>query len=174
MLWRSVGNAHAVEHGFKLRLCRGPGDLGELFLFPREVHEKTAHGGKTVPCFLPAEGSGGVGDLVGDVLAAGAGETMQELAAEIAELHHVAVDLIVSEELHAFILRHFVLVKAVPDVGIDEVCAFDGAAIVGDLPRAAGEPAVLFEDLLVIFVDEAVIIGLKTLRLIKCQKHGAF
>ena len=24
------------------------------------------------------------------------------------------------------------------------------------------------------FVDEAVIIGLKTLRLIKCQKHGAF
>ncbi len=26
----------------------------------------------------------------------------------------------------------------------------------------------------VFFVDEAVIIGLKTLRLIKCQKHGAF
>ena len=25
-----------------------------------------------------------------------------------------------------------------------------------------------------IFADEAVIIGLKTLRLIKCQKHGAF
>lgn len=24
------------------------------------------------------------------------------------------------------------------------------------------------------YVDEAVIIGLKTLRLIKCQKHGAF
>ena len=25
-----------------------------------------------------------------------------------------------------------------------------------------------------VFADEAVIIGLKTLRLIKCQKHGAF
>ena len=25
-----------------------------------------------------------------------------------------------------------------------------------------------------IYADEAVIIGLKTLRLIKCQKHGAF
>ena len=25
-----------------------------------------------------------------------------------------------------------------------------------------------------VYIDEAVIIGLKTLRLIKCQKHGAF
>ena len=29
-------------------------------------------------------------------------------------------------------------------------------------------------ELVDVFADEAVIIGLKTLRLIKCQKHGAF
>ena len=29
-------------------------------------------------------------------------------------------------------------------------------------------------ELVDVYADEAVIIGLKTLRLIKCQKHGAF
>ena len=78
---------------------------------------------------------------------------MQELAAEIAELHHVTVDLIVAEELYALLFRHFVLVKAVPDVGVDEVRTLDGAAVIGDLPRAAGDIAVLLENLLVVFVE---------------------
>ena len=76
---------------------------------------------RRLPACSPAEGGGGIGDLVGHVLAARGGQAVQELAAERAELHELAVDLIIRKDAHALFLGHLVFIQAVPDVGIDEV-----------------------------------------------------
>ena len=75
---------------------------------------------------------------------------MQELAAERAELHELAVDLIIRKDAHALFLRHLVFIQAVPDVGIDEVRAAHGVALVRDGPGAAGALAVGLENVLVV------------------------
>ena len=78
---------------------------------------------------------------------------MQEFAAEIAELHQLAVDLKIVEHAHALLLRHLVFIQAVPHVGVDEVRAAHGVAVVRDLPRAAGDAAVGLHDLLVVLIQ---------------------
>ena len=74
---------------------------------------------------------------------------MQELAAERAELHELAVDLKIRKDAHALVLGQLVFIQPVPDVGIDEVRAAHGVALVRDRPCAAGELAVGLQNLLV-------------------------
>lgn len=74
---------------------------------------------------------------------------MQEFAAERAELHELAVDLKIRKDAHALVLGHLVFIQSVPDVGVDEVRAAHGVALVRDRPCAAGELAVGLQDLLV-------------------------
>ena len=88
-------------------------------------------------------------DLIGHVLAARGRQTVQELAAERAELHELAVDLKIRKDAHALVLGHLVFIQAVPDVGVDKVRAAHGVALVRDRPCAAGELAVGLQNLLV-------------------------
>ena len=88
---------------------------------------------------------------------------MHEFAAEVPQLHQLAVDLIVVEDAHALFLRHLVFVEAVPHIGIDEVRAAYALAVIGDKVAAAGERAVLLHDLLVLLIQLVALGELKNL-----------
>ena len=147
---RSAAAEPRVEEGVELLLRRGKLQLRRDAAAAREIHQQAAHGRQAVAGLLPAEGGGGVGDLVGHVLAARSRQTVQELAAERAELHELAVDLVVGKDAHALFLRHLVFIQAVPDVSIDKVRAAHGVALVRDGPAAAGALAVGLQNAFVV------------------------
>ena len=78
-----------------------------------------------------------------------AGKAPKKQAFTDAELHELAVDLKIRKDAHALVLGQLVFIQPVPDVGVDEVRAAHGVALVRDCPRAAGELAVGLENLLV-------------------------
>ena len=114
-----------------------------------EVYQQAPHGRQAVAGLLPAQGGGGVGHLVGDVLTPGGGQAVQELAPDGPQAHQLPVHLIVVEHLHPLLLGHLIFIQAVPHVGIDEVRVPDGAAVVGDQEAAAAFPAIALHDGLV-------------------------
>ena len=144
-------SAQAPVRHKALQLLPGGGLLqfGVLRAAAGEIDQQAPHGRQPVSGLLPAQGGGGVRHLVGDVLAPGGRQAVQELAADGPQAHQLPVHLIVVEHLHPLLLGHLVFVQAVPHVGVEEVRVPDGAAVVCDQEAAAAFPAVSLHDGLV-------------------------